>query len=50
MIVVLRPVEDIDTFEPAPSGEWGDFVVQTDESHTLEQIECREYLAGLEGK
>jgi uncharacterized iron-regulated protein len=50
MIVVLRPVEDIDTFESAPSGAWGDFVIQTDESHTLEQIECREYLAGLEGK
>jgi len=45
MIVVLRPVEDIDTFEPAPDGEWGDFVIQTDESRTLEEIECRRYLA-----
>ena len=41
MIVLLRPVEDIDTFEPAPDGEWGDFVIQTDESRTLEEIECR---------
>ena len=45
MIVMLRPVADIDTFEPAPAGEWGDFVIQTDESRTLEEIECREYLA-----
>jgi uncharacterized iron-regulated protein len=50
MIVVLQPVEDIDTFEPAPDGEWGDFVIQTDESRTLEQIECREYLAELDAK
>jgi uncharacterized iron-regulated protein len=50
MIIVLRPVEDIDTFEPAPEGEWGDFVIQTDEFRTLEQIECREYLAELEAK
>jgi hypothetical protein len=50
MIVVLQPVEDIDTFEPAPDGEWGDFVIQTDESRTLEAIECREYLAELEAK
>ena len=47
MIIVLRPVADIDTFEPAPEGEWGDFVIQTDESRTLEEIECREYLAKL---
>ncbi|MFQ5705376.1 MAG: ChaN family lipoprotein [Gemmatimonadales bacterium] len=45
MIVVLRPVKDIDTFEPAPDGEWGDFVIQTDKAHTLEEIECRKYLA-----
>lgn len=45
MIIVLRPVEDVDTFEPAPAGEWGDFVIQTDESRTLEAIECRQYLA-----
>jgi uncharacterized iron-regulated protein len=50
MIVVLRPVEDIDTFEPAPDGKLGDFVVQTDESRTLESIECRAYLAELEAK
>jgi uncharacterized iron-regulated protein len=50
MIVMLRPVEEVETFEPAPAGEWGDFVVQTDESHTLEQIECRAYLAELEAK
>ena len=41
MIVVLRPVDDIDTFAPAPGGEWGDFVIQTDKSRTLEAIECR---------
>jgi hypothetical protein len=48
MIVVLQPVEDIDTFEPAPDGEWGNFVIQTDASRTLEEIECRAYLAELE--
>jgi uncharacterized iron-regulated protein len=50
MIVMLRPVEEVETFESAPDGEWGDFVIQTDESRTLEQIECREYLANLEAK
>jgi len=50
MIVVLRPVEDVDSFEPAPSGEWGDFVIQTDGSRTLEQIECGAYLAELDGR
>lgn len=50
MIVMLRPVEDIDAFEPAPAGEWGDFVIQTDGSRTLEQIECRAYLAELDGR
>ena len=45
MIVVLQPVEDVDTFEPAPEGEWGDFVIQTDVSRTLEEIECRAFLA-----
>jgi len=50
MIVVLQPVEDIDAFEPAPEGEWGDFVIQTDESRTLEEIECRKYLAELEAE
>jgi uncharacterized iron-regulated protein len=48
MVVVMRPVEDIETFEPAPAGEWGDFVVQTDETHTLEAIECRRILADRE--
>jgi len=48
MIVVLRAVDDVDTFEPASSGEWGDFVIQTDASRTLEQIECRAYLAELD--
>ncbi|MFV1986997.1 MAG: ChaN family lipoprotein [Gemmatimonadota bacterium] len=50
MIVVLRPVEDVDAFEPAPAGEWGDFVIQTDKSRTLEEIECRAYLAELDGE
>jgi len=45
MIVVLRPVEHIAVFEPAPDGEWGDFVIQTDQTRTLEAIECRAYLA-----
>ena len=48
MIVVLQPVEDVDTFEPAPEGEWGDFVIQTDQSRTLEEIECRVFLAERE--
>ena len=47
MTVMLRPVPDIETFDPAPEGQWGDFVIQTDESRTLEAIECREYLAEL---
>lgn len=46
MIVLIRPVEEIESFEPAPEGEWGDFVVQTEESRTLEAIECREIGAG----
>ena len=48
MIILLRSVEDVDAFEPAPEGEWGDFVIQTDESRTLEAIECQKYLAELE--
>ncbi len=44
MIILLRPVADVTVFEPAPDGEWGDFVIQTDASRTLEQIECRDYL------
>jgi uncharacterized iron-regulated protein len=50
MIISLRPVDDVETFEPAPEGEWGDFVIQTDKSHTLEEIECRAYLAELDGQ
>ncbi len=45
MIVSLRPAGDVDTFEPAPSGEWGDFVIQTDSTRTLESIECRQFRA-----
>jgi len=41
MVVMLRPVADVDTFEAAPAGQWGDFVIQTDEARTLEAIECR---------
>jgi uncharacterized iron-regulated protein len=41
MIITMRTVEDVDTFEAAPSGEWGDFVIQTDAFHTLEAIGCR---------
>jgi uncharacterized iron-regulated protein len=41
MIVVLRPVDDIQTFEQAPAGQWGDFVIQTDRSRTLKALECR---------
>jgi len=48
MIVMLRPVEDVAMFEPAPEGEWGDFVIQTDASRTLEAIECRTPPAGRE--
>lgn len=45
MIVMLRPVADVETFEPAPAGEWGDFVIQTDAARTLEAIDCRRFLA-----
>jgi uncharacterized iron-regulated protein len=45
LIVSIQPVEDVATFEPAPSGEWGDFVVQTETWRTLEEIECRRFLA-----
>jgi uncharacterized iron-regulated protein len=41
MIVMLRPVADVNRFEPAPEGEWGDFVIQTEKARTLEAIECR---------
>ena len=46
MIVMIRPVDEVDAFEPAPAGAWGDFVIQTDASRTLEAIECRAYRAG----
>ncbi|MEX0893096.1 MAG: ChaN family lipoprotein [Gemmatimonadota bacterium] len=41
MVVMLRPVADVGAFEAAPAGQWGDFVIQTDEARTLEAIECR---------
>jgi uncharacterized iron-regulated protein len=41
MIVVLRTMDDVETFEPAPAGEWGDFVIQTEKARTMEAIECR---------
>jgi uncharacterized iron-regulated protein len=50
MIVMLRPVEDVDRFEPAPAGAWGDFVIQTDASRTLEAIECRQLLRKIEAQ
>lgn len=43
LIISLRPVADIATFQPAPAGTWGDFVIQTDRSRTLEEIECRQF-------
>ena len=46
MIVSLRPVDDVQAFEPAPSGTWGDFVIQTEKARTLEAIECRQFRAG----
>lgn len=45
MTVLLRPVDKPDVFQPAPSGVWGDFVIQTDKSRTLEAIECRAFHA-----
>jgi uncharacterized iron-regulated protein len=50
MTVALRPVEDVDTFQPAPAGQWADFVIQTDRSRTLEAIECRQFHAERAGK
>lgn len=50
MIVMLRPVADVDAFEAAPSGAWGDFVIQTEESRTLESIECRTFRAEHGGR
>jgi uncharacterized iron-regulated protein len=48
MIVVIRPVEDVAAFEPAPAGEWGDFVIQTERARTLQAMECRAFLAERE--
>jgi len=50
LIVSMQPVEEVDVFEPAPEGEWGDFVIQTDMSRTLEEIECRRFLADRAAK
>ena len=50
LVVVLQPVEDIEVFEPAPDGEWGDFVIQTEVSRTLEEIECRRLLAEMKAE
>jgi uncharacterized iron-regulated protein len=44
LIVSMQAVDDVDVFEPAPEGEWGDFVIQTEKSRTLEEIECRRFL------
>lgn len=48
LIVAMQPVEDVELFEPAPDGEWGDFVIQTEAARTLEEIECRRFLASRE--
>ena len=45
MVVSMRPVENVDTFEAAPEGQWGDFVIQTEKARTLEAIECRQFRA-----
>ncbi len=45
IIVSLRPVDDVNAFEAAPSGQWGDFVIQTEKARTLESIECRQFRA-----
>lgn len=50
LIVAMQPVEDVTVFEPAPEGEWGDFVIQTDVSRTLEEIECRRFLSERAGQ
>ncbi len=41
MIIMMRSVDDINEFEAAPSGVWGDFVIQTDKSRTLEALACQ---------
>jgi uncharacterized iron-regulated protein len=50
MIVAIRPVAKIDVFQPAPAGQWGDFVIQTDKARTLEEIECRQFRAQRDRK
>jgi uncharacterized iron-regulated protein len=42
MVISLRPVVAVEKFEPAPEGQWADFVIQTDKARTLEEIECRQ--------
>jgi uncharacterized iron-regulated protein len=44
MVIMLRPVDNVEAFEPAPAGHWGDFVIQTEKARTLEAIECRQFL------
>jgi uncharacterized iron-regulated protein len=50
LIIAMQPVQDNDAFEPAPEGEWDNFVIQTDVSRTLEEIQCRRFLADREAK
>jgi uncharacterized iron-regulated protein len=50
MVVSLRPVENVDAFEAAPEGQWGDFVIQTEKARALEEIECRQFRAQREVK
>jgi uncharacterized iron-regulated protein len=45
LIIMIRPVEEVSHFQPAPEGEWGDYVIQTERARTLEAIECRAFLA-----
>jgi uncharacterized iron-regulated protein len=46
LVIMLQPVADIEKFAPVPAGEGGDFVIQTEQSRTLEAIECRRLSAG----
>ena len=41
MIVVIRPVDDIEQVDLARDGEHEDFVILTDESQRLLDFECR---------
>jgi uncharacterized iron-regulated protein len=40
LTVTLRPQDKIDAFEPAPRGQWSEFVIQTDKARTIEALEC----------